>query len=136
MPQIVNEIKKLQKIAGILKEDNFDLSDNPLAVRKYDITNHPSLVQIVQRNPLYLSRQGRKPYKSLYGLAEIKGTCYMIDNEKDESSDDILAFKKGLSIDTIIQDALSKEYLERIDRNTYLAKPFFSIGDYLLTFFN
>jgi hypothetical protein len=30
----INEVRELQKIAGLLKEDEFDLSDNPLKSKK------------------------------------------------------------------------------------------------------
>lgn len=103
--RLLYEVRQLQKIAGLLKEEDLDLSDNPLARRDVsfdDITNSNTF-QLVRND-----KTGVVPYTfgDSIGFGDFEGRCYMLDSKGEVVGDsmeiDIYPLKRGLTVKKVI----------------------------------
>ncbi len=97
---LLYEVHQLKKIAGLLKEEDLDLSDNPLARRDVsvdDIINSNNFISVVNdETEIYL-----------FGFGDFEGRCYMLDSDEEDLVDDtidpyIYPLKRGLTVKKVI----------------------------------
>lgn len=99
----INEVKQLQKIAGLLKEDEFDTLDNPLAIRK------PSFQELFEdKSFVSVKDDGHYEYDR-FGFADYRRNCYMLDLEGNDS-DDVYLLKKGLTVQKVVEEGKRLRY--------------------------
>jgi hypothetical protein len=105
MKRLINEVKQLQKIAGLLKEEDLDLTDNPLARRDvsvYDIINSDTFKLIVNDKTV----RHHYSFGDSFGFGDFEGRCYMLDSKGDLVGDTeevyIYPLKKGLTVKKVI----------------------------------
>lgn len=114
MKKQLSEIKKLQKIAGILKEEkDFDLSDNPLQHIQ------PSYDDIVDSNTFVSIRDNGDWNYTRFGFGELNGRCYMVELEGNDSDDDTYLLKRGLTVKDILDQGQQKGFFDIQDGDVF-----------------
>lgn len=100
----MNEIKRLQKIAGLLKED-IDLSNTPEFSNLpsvEDVINHPSFTPFMDNDGWNYDR---------FGFAEIRGKVYYVPSlEVDEDETEVIPLRKGISLSQLLSTGKEKGY--------------------------
>ena len=100
----MNEIKRLQKIAGLLKEE-IDLSNTPefsSLPSAEDVINHPSFTPFMDNGGWNYDR---------FGFAEIRGKVYYVPNlEVDEDEMEVIPLRKGISLNQLLSTGKEKGY--------------------------
>lgn len=99
----MNEIKRLQKIAGLLKED-IDLSDTPKfssSLSANDVINDPSFTPFMDNAGWEFDR---------FGFAEIKGKVYYIPDLEAGDEMEVIPLRKGISLSQLISIGRDKGY--------------------------
>lgn len=96
----INEVKQIQKIAGLLKEDDFDTLDNPLAVRK------PSFEELVDDESFVSVKDDGHYEYDRFGFVDYKRNCYLLELESfsDSREDDVYLLKKGLTVEKVLEE--------------------------------
>ena len=97
----INEVKQLQKIAGIteivVKPTNMD----------------PASFEEVLESPTFNSvMDGGDWNYDRFGFGEVNGRCYMLELEGSESQDDVSELKKGLTVKKIISQGKQKGFFD------------------------
>ncbi len=98
--RILYEVRQLKKIAGLLKEDDLDLTDNPLARREVsvdDVVNSDNFISILNDQTEIF----------FFGFGDFEGRCYMLffdeENFVDDNGDpEILPLKRGLTVRDVV----------------------------------
>lgn len=111
--QLISEVQKLQKIAGILKEaEDFDLSDNPLQ-------GNPSFENVVNSDIFTSIMDGGHWNYDRFGFGEVNGKCYMVELEGENSDSDVYPLKRGLTVKDILDQGQQKGFFDIQNRNVF-----------------
>lgn len=108
----MNEIKRLQKIAGLLKED-IDLSDTPKfsgSLSANDVINHPSFTPFMDNAGWEFDR---------FGFAEIRGKVYYIPDLEAEDEMEVTPLRRGISLSQLISIGKEKGYFSENEYGIY-----------------
>ena len=108
----MNEIKRLQKIAGLLKEE-IDLSNTPefsSLPSAEDVINHPSFTPFMDNAGWEFDR---------FGFAEIRGKVYYIPDLEAEDEMEVTPLRKGISLSQLISIGKEKGYFSENEYGIY-----------------
>ena len=108
----MNEIKRLQKIAGLLKEE-IDLSGTPefsSLPSAEDVINHPSFTPFMDNGGWEYDR---------FGFAEIRGKVYYIPDLEAEDEMEVTPLRKGISLSQLISIGKEKGYFSENEYGIY-----------------
>lgn len=108
----MNEIKRLQKIAGLLKEE-IDLSGTPefsSLPSVDDVINHPSFTPFMDNAGWEFDR---------FGFAEIRGKVYYIPDLEAEDEMEVTPLRKGISLSQLISIGKEKGYFSENEYGIY-----------------
>ena len=108
----MNEIKRLQKIAGLLKEE-IDLSGTPefsSLPSAEDVIDHPSFTPFMDNGGWEYDR---------FGFAEIRGKVYYIPDLEAEDEMEVTPLRKGISLSQLISIGKEKGYFSENEYGIY-----------------
>lgn len=108
----MNEIKRLQKIAGLLKEE-IDLSGTPefsSLPSAEDVIDHPSFTPFMDNGGWEYDR---------FGFAEIRGKVYYIPDLEAEDEMEVTPLRKGISLSQLISIGKEKGYFSEDEYGIY-----------------
>ncbi len=111
---LLKEVIRMQKIAGILKEDDdLDLSDTP---------EFTQTLEQLQDNPTYTDFSDDSPWEHrMFALLDKGGSCYLIENlpsegddlpDDDEYTPELIRLKKGLTTKKVVAMGEKKKFWE------------------------
>jgi len=113
MKKQLDEVLKLQKIAGILKEaEDFDLSDNPLQ-------GNPSFGEVVDNDTFVSIMDGGHWNYDRFGFGEVNGKCYMVELEAEDSDSDVYPLRRGLTVKDILLQGKQKGFFDIQDMGIF-----------------
>ena len=108
----MNEIKRLQKIAGLLKEE-IDLSGTPefsSLPSAEDVIDHPSFTPFMDNGGWEYDR---------FGFAEIRGKVYYIPDLEAEDEMEVTPLRRGISLSQLISIGKEKGYFSENEYGIY-----------------
>jgi hypothetical protein len=114
---LLDEVRKMQKIAGLLKEDDdLDLSDMPeFAVTVDRLLDSPSYT-------VFISDDSWE--QTLFALADYGGSCYWLDiasaaDEEDDEPEPV-RLKPGLTVEKIVAEGEKRGFFEITEFGNYV----------------
>ena len=101
---LLNEVRQLQKIAGILKENEGEGS-------LFDtLTDDPNFIAFSDNGDWEYTR---------FGLVDKDGKAYYVVLERSENDEDVYELSPGITAAKIVKDGVQKGYFEKINGSWY-----------------
>lgn len=124
-------VKRLQKLAGILKEDDFDLSDNPFATNKRwtGLKRNQCIMYNLYRSEIDGSDEG---LRILNGYAEANANMYFdryIQDQLDMIKENYLKDPDDFNVDEFLINPSNFEIIKKAE-DTYNVKLYAPVTDY------